>query len=162
MKLLASDWNLKNKWISRQAERPGRTVHKYSKQINLVYFLVQGLGQGKSWMSQAEDSILQVCQLTELQQTTEWERYPQWFQQLSETLLPENLGRHCWQWPAAQWDTPARKLGTALLTMASSSVRHSSQKTWDGTVDNGQQAKGMQRSTFFFKKQQTQDWWLSH
>ena len=34
------------------------------------------LGRGKSWMGQAEDSILQVCQLTELKQTKEWERYP--------------------------------------------------------------------------------------
>ena len=33
------------------------------------------LGRGKSWMGQAEDSVLQVCQLTELQQTKERERY---------------------------------------------------------------------------------------
>ena len=30
------------------------------------------LGRGKSWMSQAEDSVLQVCQLTELKQTKVW------------------------------------------------------------------------------------------
>ena len=30
-------------------------------------------GGGKSWMGQAEDSTLQVCQLTELKQTKEWE-----------------------------------------------------------------------------------------
>ena len=34
------------------------------------------LGRGKSWMGQAEDSIRQVCQLTELKQTQKWERYP--------------------------------------------------------------------------------------
>ena len=34
------------------------------------------LGWGKSWMGQADDSILQVCQLTQLKQTNEWERYP--------------------------------------------------------------------------------------
>ena len=44
------------------------------------------LGWGKSWMGQAEDSILQVCQLTELKQTKEWERYPNQFQHLYETL----------------------------------------------------------------------------
>ena len=33
------------------------------------------LGRGKSWMGQAEDSILQVWQLTELKQTKERERY---------------------------------------------------------------------------------------
>ena len=31
------------------------------------------LGRGKSWMGQAEDSVLQVCQLTELKQTKERE-----------------------------------------------------------------------------------------
>ena len=34
------------------------------------------LGRGKTWMGQAEDTILQVCQLTELKQTTEWELIP--------------------------------------------------------------------------------------
>ena len=39
------------------------------------------LGRGKSRMGQAEDSILQVYQLTELKQTKEWERgrYPNRF-----------------------------------------------------------------------------------
>ena len=53
------------------------------------------LGRGKSWMGQAEDSILQVCQLTELKQTKEWERYSNRFRRLCETLLLENLGKHC-------------------------------------------------------------------
>ena len=88
---------------SADEQRPGRTVHKYSTQIYLLYFLVQGLGWGKSWTSQAED--WQACQLTELQQTREWERYPQRFQQLSETLQPENWGRHRWQWPASKRDS---------------------------------------------------------
>ena len=43
-------------------------------------------------MGQAEDSVLQVCQLTELKQTKEWERYLNRFRHLCETLLPENLG----------------------------------------------------------------------
>ena len=32
------------------------------------------LGRGKSWMGQVEDSTQQVCNLTELKQTKEWER----------------------------------------------------------------------------------------
>ena len=60
------------------------------------------LGWGKSWMSQAEDSILQVCQLTELKQTKEWERYPNQFRHLCETLLPKNLGKHRQEWPAGK------------------------------------------------------------
>ena len=48
------------------------------------------LGPGKSSMGQAEDSILQICQLTELKQNKEWERYPNRFRRLYQTLLPEN------------------------------------------------------------------------
>ena len=53
------------------------------------------LGSGKSWMGQAVESILKVCQLTELKQNKEWEKYPNEFRHLYETLLPENMGRHC-------------------------------------------------------------------
>ena len=52
------------------------------------------LGRGKSWMGQAEDSILQESQLTELKQTKDWERYPNRFRRLYKTLLPENFGKH--------------------------------------------------------------------
>ena len=53
------------------------------------------LGRSKSWMGQAEDSILQVSLLTELKQPKEWERHPNRFWRLYETLMPENLGKHC-------------------------------------------------------------------
>ena len=33
------------------------------------------LGCGKSWMGQAEDSVLQECHLTEIEQNKEWKRY---------------------------------------------------------------------------------------
>ena len=29
---------------------------------------------------------------------------PSWFQHLFEALLPEDLGRHCWEWPAGKTD----------------------------------------------------------
>ena len=41
-----------------------------------------GLGRCKSWMGHTEDSMLQVCLLTGLKQTMEWEMYPNWFQHL--------------------------------------------------------------------------------
>ena len=47
------------------------------------------LGRCKSWMGQADDSIMPACQLTELKQAKEWERYPDRFRRLYETLLPE-------------------------------------------------------------------------
>ena len=58
------------------------------------------MGRDKSWMGQAEDSILQVYHLTEFKRTKEWERYPNQFQRLCETLLPESFGKHCREWPA--------------------------------------------------------------
>ena len=73
---------------------------------------VQGcrVGRSKSWMGQAVDSILQVCQLTELKQTKEWERYPTRSRHLYETLLPENLGQHCREWPAGKTESEIKLL----------------------------------------------------
>ena len=68
------------------------------------------LGRGKSWMGQAEDSILQVCQLTELKQTKECERYPNRSHHLYETLLTENLGKHCREWPAGKTESEMKLL----------------------------------------------------
>ena len=62
------------------------------------------VGRGQVFVGQTEDSILQVRQLTELKQTKEWERYPNRFRRLYETLLPENLAKHCQKWPAGKTD----------------------------------------------------------
>ena len=60
-------------------------------------------GRGKPSMGQTEDSLIpQVCQLTELKQTKEWERYPNRFRRLYEALLPENWGKHCREWPTGK------------------------------------------------------------
>ena len=61
-------------------------------------------------MGQAEDSILQVCQLTQLKQTKEWERYPNRFRRLYETLLPKNLGKHCRERPAGKTESEVKLL----------------------------------------------------
>ena len=63
---------------------------------------VMRTGTGKSWMGQTEDSLLQVCQLTELKQTKEQERDPNRFRRLYKTLLPESMGKHCREWPAGK------------------------------------------------------------
>ena len=49
------------------------------------------LARGKSWMGEAEDSMVQVRQLAEFKETKEWERYPNRFRSLYEILLPENV-----------------------------------------------------------------------
>ena len=67
-------------------------------------------------MGQAEDSILHVChtlqirKLTELKQTKEWERYPNRFRCLYKKLLPENLGKHCREWPAGKIESEIKLL----------------------------------------------------
>ena len=61
-------------------------------------------------MGQAEESILQVCKLTELKQNKEWEKYPNRFRHRYETLLPENLGRYCRALPAGKADSEIRQL----------------------------------------------------
>ena len=62
------------------------------------------LQRGKSWMGQAEVSIQHICQLTELKETKEWEKYPKRLQNLYTTIIPPNLGRHCREWPEGKAD----------------------------------------------------------
>ena len=78
-------------------ENPHNPLHEVVKDTNGCR-----LGGGKSWMGQVEDSILQVCQLTDLKQTEVWERYLNRFRRLCETLLPENLGKRCREWPGGK------------------------------------------------------------
>ena len=68
------------------------------------------LGRGKSRMGQAEDSILQVSQLTQFKQTQEWGRYPDGFRHLWETLLLKNLGSHCREKIAGKMDSEFKLL----------------------------------------------------
>ena len=58
------------------------------------------LARGKSWMDQAEQLIQHVCSLTELKQVRDWEKRPIEFKPYYKTLLSENLGTHCREWPA--------------------------------------------------------------
>ena len=57
------------------------------------------LARGKSWTGQIEKSIQQVCGLSELRQVRDWEKCPAEFKPYYETLLQENLGEHCREWP---------------------------------------------------------------
>ena len=74
------------------------------------------LGRGKSWMGQAEDSIPQICQLTELKQTKE--RYPNRFRRLYETL------------------DPARKLAKVVSRMASTKQSQRSSFSFKKTANS--------------------------
>ena len=93
------------------------------------------LGWCKSWMGQAEGPALQVWQLTELKQTQEWQRDPKWFH-LCDTLLPENLGEHCWEWPAGKMESEIK-----LLTWGNSKLQDLTVYT-DGSVTKDQSGWG--------------------
>ena len=51
-------------------------------------------------MGQAKQSTQHVCGLTELKQ--DWEKHPVEFNPYYKTLLSENLGTHCREWPAGK------------------------------------------------------------
>ena len=63
------------------------------------------LARGKSWMGQAEQSIQHVCSLTELKHVRDWEKRPVEFKPYYKTLLSENLGTQCREWPAGKTNT---------------------------------------------------------
>ena len=44
------------------------------------------------------------------QANKEWERYPYRFRRLCETLLPENMGKHCREWPAGKTEPEIKPL----------------------------------------------------
>ena len=68
------------------------------------------LARGKSWMGQAEQSIQRVCSLTELKQVRDWEKHPLEFKPYYKTLLSENLGTHCREWPAGKTNAEVQML----------------------------------------------------
>ena len=68
------------------------------------------LARGKSWMGQAEQSIQHVCSLAELKQVRDWEKRPVEFKPYYKTLLSENLGTHCREWPARKTNAEVQML----------------------------------------------------
>ena len=60
------------------------------------------LARGKSWMGQAEQSIQYVSCLADLKQVRDWEKRPVELKRYYKTLLSENLGMHCREWPAGK------------------------------------------------------------
>ena len=49
------------------------------------------------WAKQNNQSS--ICSLTELKQVRDWEKRPVEFKPYYKTLLSENLGMHCREWP---------------------------------------------------------------
>ena len=53
-------------------------------------------------MGQAKQSIQHVCGFAELKQVGDWGKRPVEFKPYYKTLLSENLGTHCREWPAGK------------------------------------------------------------
>ena len=69
------------------------------------------LARGKSWMGQAEQSIQHVCSLTELKQVRDWEkRSVSEFKPYYKTLLSENLGMCCSEFPSGKANAEVQML----------------------------------------------------
>ena len=94
------------------------------------------LARGKSWMGEAEESIAHVCPLSELKQTKEWEQYPSSLDHLYQVILPENLGRHCREWPAGKTEADIK------LLIEENSKPHDLVIYTDGSVANTQSGWG--------------------
>ena len=61
-------------------------------------------------MGQAKQSVQHVCRLAELKQARDWEKRPVEFKPHYKTLLSENLGTHCREWPAGKANAQVQML----------------------------------------------------
>ena len=97
-------WRERVKILSSAPTARSRGRHMRQQTWTGQVFDWASLGWVKSWMGQAEESILQVHQQIEFTQTEKWEKYPNRSRQLYETLLPEILrrGMHSQEWPAGK------------------------------------------------------------
>ena len=92
--------------------------------------------------SSGEQSIQHVCSLTELKQVRDWEKRPVEFKPYYKTLLSENLGTHCHEWPAGKTDAEAQMLVEAnskpydIVIYTDGSVTRD-QSGWGFTVKQG-------------------------
>ena len=100
------------------------------------------MARGKSWMGQAEQSIQHVCTLTELKQVRDWEKRPVEFKPYYKTLLSENLGTHCREWPARKNNADVQMLVEAnskphdIVIYTDGSVTRD-RSGWEFTVKQG-------------------------
>ena len=90
-------WCLESvKRLSAKIQNPHNPLHAAVKDTKGYRLGGASLGGSSRGLNTAS------MQLTELKQTTEWERYPNWFRHLYKTLLPENLRKHCQEWLAGK------------------------------------------------------------
>ena len=98
------------------------------------------LARGKSWMGQAEQSIEHVCTLSELKQVRDWggkKKHPAEFKPYYETLLSENLGMHCCEWPAGKANVEIQN-----MLVEANSKSHDIVIYTDGSVTWDQSGRG--------------------
>ena len=64
--------------------------------------LHDAMKKDKGYRLARDRSIQHVCDLTELKHVRDWEKHTVEFKPHNETLLSENLGKHCPDWPAGK------------------------------------------------------------
>ena len=67
-------------------------------------------GQVMDGSSRGVNTATASVPVSELNQNKEWEKYPNRFRHLYEKLLPENLRRHCREWPTGKADSEIKQL----------------------------------------------------
>ena len=87
----------------KAAENPNNPLHGAVKEPK-----GDRLKRGKSWMGQAEDTISQVCQLSDLRDTKEWENQPRQLRRFYQVVASDHLGRHCRDWASGSTDAEIR------------------------------------------------------
>ena len=75
---------------------------KSIKTINTASPEATGVPVSKSMVSHDPEKDQHVCSLAELKQVRDWEKRPLEFKPYYKTLLAENLGTHCREWPAGK------------------------------------------------------------
>ena len=65
---------------------------------------------GVDWQEASHGWAKHVCSLTELKQVRDWEIRPVEFKPYNKTLLSENLGTHCREWPAEKTNVEVQML----------------------------------------------------
>ena len=87
-------------------------------------------------MGQAEQSIQHECGLTEFKQDRDWGKRTVEFNSYYKTLLLENLGTHCREWPA-------RKANAYQMLVEANSKRYNIEIYTDGSVTRDRSGRGV-------------------
>ena len=85
-----------------KVERDGESQESTPQCCQRIKGVYTGKGQVMDGPSKTINPIQDVCSLAELKQVRDWEKHPAEFKPYFKTLLSENIGTHCHEWPAGK------------------------------------------------------------